>query len=283
MQPSQPTLAVITDEVSPRLEDGIAFALDEGLAWVDVRSVGGVNFLSLDRAEQQRAARAIRDAGLSVGCLATPLLKWPPPGRGAASLGDQFGFDRRGRTDAQLYADAFEAASILGTRNLRIFSFLTYDGFALDDLRGDLEQLLKLAEAHDGVLHVENEPVCNIRTVPDLTRLMQAWRHPRLNALLDIGNAWWAGAPPTAADLEAIMPFVTLMHFKDFDRQARRVVPVGEGDIPFSDLLRVCLGATKDRVPAFIVETHVPSDPAGATRRSVAGLRAALARALGSA
>jgi sugar phosphate isomerase/epimerase len=279
MPASQPTIGVITDEVSPRLEDGIAFALEQGLTSVDVRSIGGINFLSLDRPEQQRAARVIRDAGLSVGCLATPLLKWPPPGRGATTLGDQFGFDRKGRTDAQLYAEAFEAASVLGTRNLRIFSFLTYGGFQLDDLRPDLEKLLKLAEAHDAVLHVENEPVCNIRTVPDLMQLMQAWRHPRLHALLDIGNAWWAGAPPTAADLEAVMPFVSLMHFKDFDREARRVVPMGEGDIPFGDLLRLCLGATKDRRLALIVETHVPSDPAGATRRSVAGLRAALEKA----
>lgn len=276
MQHPPYTLSVITDEFSPRLEDGIAFAVEEGLTTVDVRSIDAVNFLSLDKPAQERAARQIKAAGLTVGCLATPLLKWPAPGKTAATMGDQFGFETAGRSTAQIYRDAFEAAALLGTRNLRIFSFLTYDGFQVEDLRQDLELLLKLADEYDAVLHVENEPVCNIRSVPDLVRLMQAWRHPRLKALLDIGNAWWAETPPAEADLVAVMPFVTLMHFKDFDAGARRVVPMGEGGIPYAGLIRLCLEAAKGRTLGFSIETHVPSDPARATRNSLAGLRACL-------
>ncbi|NJO24346.1 MAG: hypothetical protein HC868_17290 [Sphingomonadales bacterium] len=125
MQHPPYTLSVITDEFSPRLEDGIAFAVEEGLTTVDVRSIDAVNFLSLDRPAQERVARQIKAAGLKVGCLATPLLKWAAPGKEAATMGDQFGFDAGGRSTEDLYGDAFEAAALLGTRNLRIFSFLT--------------------------------------------------------------------------------------------------------------------------------------------------------------
>jgi sugar phosphate isomerase/epimerase len=270
------TLSVITDEFSPRLEDGIAFAIEEQLTTVDVRSIDAVNFLSLERWQQERAALHIKDAGLKVGCLATPLLKWPAPGKTAATMGDQFGFEARGRKPDEIYRDAFQAAAVLGTRNLRIFTYLTYDGFRIEDLREDLDMLLKLADEYDAVLHVENEPVCNVQSVPELVQLMQAWRHPRLRALLDIGNAWWADKPPSEADLVAVMPFVDLMHFKDFDARAKRVVPMGEGDIPFAELVRVCLDAAKGRTLAFSVETHVPSNPAQATRTSLAGLRACL-------
>lgn len=270
------TLSVITDEFSPRLEDGIAFAVEEGLKTVDVRSIDAVNFLSLDRPAQERAAQHIHAAGLKVGCLATPLLKWPALGKSAATMGDQFGFDSGGRSTEQIYRDAFEAAKLLDTRNLRIFSFLTYDGFRIEDLSQDLELLLKLADKYDAVLHVENEPVCNIRSVPDLVRLMEAWRHPRLKALLDIGNAWWAETRPSEADIVAVMPYVDLMHFKDFDGKARRVVPMGQGDIPFAKLVRVCLDAAKGRTLGFSLETHAPSRPAEATRESLAGLRACL-------
>lgn len=270
------TLSVITDEFSPRLEDGIAFAIEEQLTTVDIRSIDAVNFLSLERWQQERAARHIKDAGLKVGCLATPLLKWPAPGKTAATMGDQFGFEAKGRSPAEIYRDAFEAAAVLGTRNLRIFTYLTYDGFRIEDLREDLDMLLKLADEYDAVLHVENEPVCNVQSVPELVQLMQAWRHPRLRALLDIGNAWWADKPPSEADLVAVMPFVDLMHFKDFDARAKRVVPMGEGNIPFTELVRVCLDAAKGRTLAFSVETHVPSNPAQATRTSLAGLRACL-------
>lgn len=276
MQHPPYTLSVITDEFSPRLEDGIAFAVEEGLTTVDVRSIDAVNFLSLDRPAQERAAQRIHGAGLKVGCLATPLLKWPAPGKSAATMGDQFGFDSGGRSAEQIYRDAFEAAKLLDTRNLRIFSFLTYDGFKIADLRQDFELLLKLADEYDAVLHVENEPVCNIRTVPDLVQLMEAWRHPRLKALLDIGNAWSAEKPPSEADLVAVMPFVNQMHFKDYDGKARRVVPMGRGDIPFAKFTRLCLEAAKGRTLGFSLETHVPSRPAEATRESLAGLRACL-------
>ena len=278
MQHPPYTLSVITDEFSPRLEDGIAFAIEEGLATVDIRSIDAVNFLSLERREQERAARQIKSAGLAVGCLATPLLKWPAPGRAADTMGDQFGFDAKGRSTEQIYRDAFEAAALLGTRNLRIFTFLTYDGFRPDDLREDFDLLLKLADEYDAVLHVENEPVCNVQFVPDLVQLMQAWRHPRLKSLLDIGNAWWAEKPPTEADLVAVMPFVSQMHFKEFDAGARRVVPMGDGDIPYAGLIRLCLDAAKGRTLGFSIETHVPSDPAHATRNSLAGLRRCLER-----
>ena len=56
------TFSVITDELAPDPAVGIAFAVANGLDRVDIRSVGGVNFLSLDRDEQRRVARQIRDA-----------------------------------------------------------------------------------------------------------------------------------------------------------------------------------------------------------------------------
>jgi sugar phosphate isomerase/epimerase len=270
------TISVITDEVSPRLEDGIAFAVAEGLATVDVRSIWGINFLSLDRADQERAARQIREAGLEVGCLATPILKWPGPGQSAASAGDQFGFDRRGRSDEEIYRDAFEAASLLGTRNLRIFTLLIYDSFVLKDLQDEFEKLLRLAETYDAVLHVENEPVCNVMLVADLVDLMEAWKHPRLRALLDIGNAWWVGKPPSEHDLVAVMPYVSQMHIKDYSLESKGPAVLGEGTIPYDRDLRTCLGALDGRGITLTIETHVPADPANATRKSLAKLRSHL-------
>lgn len=267
------TLSVITDEVSPDLGTGLRFAASAGLGTVDVRSVGGVNFLSLERAEQTEIARQIRHAGFRVGCFATPLLKWPARGRASGTAGDQFGFDPRGRTTAELYDDAFAAAEILGTRNMRIFSLLTYDGFKLDDLEEDYGALLARADKFDMVLHAENEPVCNIRTVADLIGLMQAWRHPRLRALLDIGNAHATGAVPTAEELAAVMPSVDQMHFKDYALKSRAYVATGDGDVGYAECLPPCLAAARDRDLTLTVETHMPAEQPDASRRSLAALR----------
>ena len=266
------SLSLITDEVSPILSEGLAMAVEEGLPMVDIRSIGGVNFMSLDEPSQRAAARQIKDAGLKVNTLATPLLKWPAPGQGAADMGDQFGFDMRGRTHDRLYEDAFRCAEILGARNLRIFSLLRYDGFRLAGLESDYEKLLRLAEKHDATLHIENEAVCNLLSVADLVAAMHHWRHPRLRALLDLPNAW-RRVRPSEADVEALAPFVEQMHFKDWSEAKGGRVALGEGDIPFRALLAPIYAEAQTRNITFVVETHMPDEPAAATRRSLRALK----------
>src|SRR5690242_4388441 len=183
------TICLITDEVSPSLDEGLAFAREEGISVIDLRVIDGRNVLALSRGELADAAQRVRAAGVSVSCICTPLLKWSPPGKLARTEGDQFGFALGDRVARDVYAQAFAAAEILGARNLRVFSYLAYDDFRPDDLRGPIDDLLVLAEKFDMKLHVENESVCNIAGFAELEALVTAYRHPRLRALPDIANA----------------------------------------------------------------------------------------------
>lgn len=272
MRRSDLTLCLITDEVSPSLDAGLAFAHAEGIGTVDLRVIDGRNVLALSRAELASAGKRVRAAGLSVTCICTPLLKWSPPGKVSQDKGDQFGFELGDRAPSVVYAQAFEAAELLGARNLRIFSYLAYDGYRVDDLRETIDDLLALAERFDMKLHVENEGVCNIAGFADLGALVTAYRHPRLRALPDIANAYRKGLPPCAADLARLLPFSDILHFKDYSNAARRFVAVGEGDIPFTPLLAATLPAHAAPL-TLTIETHAPSEPAATTRRSVHGLR----------
>ena len=272
MRRSDLTLCLITDEVSPSLEEGLAFARAEGIGTVDLRVIDGRNVLALSRDELAGAAQRVRAAGLSVSCICTPLLKWSPPGKASQAKGDQFGFELGDRAPGAVYAQAFEAAEVLGARNLRIFSYLAYDGYRVDDLRGPIDDLLALAEKFDMKLHVENEGVCNIAGFAELEALVTAYRHPRLRALPDIANAYRAGLPPSSADLARLLPFTDMLHFKDYANAARRFVAIGEGDIPFTALLAATLPAHEAPL-TLTIETHAPSEPAPTTRRSVHGLR----------
>jgi L-ribulose-5-phosphate 3-epimerase len=270
---SRHTLSFLTDETGPDHAAALRFAVAQGLTTVDIRSIGGVNFLSLDADRQQAVACAVRDAGLTVGCLATPLLKWPAEGRGAATMGDQFGFDAKGRSTAELYRDAFDAAERLGTRRLRIFTLLAYEGFQPLDLARDFEQLLALAEERDCTLHVENEHVCNVGTIADLAAIGEAFPHPRLRLLLDIPNARYGGQLAVEADLPRVVPRVDLVHFKDFSDRDRRFVALGEGDVPFETLWPLTESLAGGRALTLTIETHVPDEQPGATERSLAHLR----------
>jgi sugar phosphate isomerase/epimerase len=267
------TIAFVNDELKAPLTSTIAFAEANGVQALEVRSIEGRNFLSLTPDEQKGVSRQIAEAGLKVVGLASPLLKWAAPGHAAGKLGDQFGFELGSRTLGDVARLAADAAHRLGTRNVRIFSYLTHDGFKLADLEPAIDELLAIAEREDLVLHVENEPVCNIQNETDLMALMQAWRHPRLKALLDIGNIYAAGGSPDAGRMAALMPFVDHMHFKDFAIGAgRRHVAVGEGDVPYGTFIKACLAAAPGRALTLSVETHVPDDPIGATRRSLVRL-----------
>jgi len=271
------TIGLITDEVSPSLDDGIAFARAEGIDTIDLRVVDGRNVLALSRSELAGAARRVAAAGLTVSCICTPLLKWSPPGKTAQTSGDQFGFELGDRAPRDVYAEAFAAAEILGARHLRIFSYLAYDGYRVDDLRGAMDDLLPLAERFDMKLHVENEGVCNIAGFAELEALVTTYRHPRLRALPDIANAFIRSMPPSAADLARLLPFTDILHIKDYDRTAGRCVAAGEGDVPLAPLLAATLPA-RDAPLTLTIETHARSEPVATTRRSVNGLRAMVDR-----
>lgn len=272
MRRSDLTLCLITDEVSPSLEEGLAFARTEGIGTVDLRVVDGRNVLALSRDELADAAQRVRAAGLSVSCICTPLLKWSPSGKTSSAKGDQFGFELGDRAPAAVYAQAFEAAEILGARNLRIFSYLAYDGYGVNDLRQPIDDLLALAEKFDMKLHVENEGVCNIAGFADLKALMLTYRHPRLRALPDIANAYRIGLPPSASDLAQLLSFTDILHCKDYANAQRCFVAFGDGDIPFAALLAATLPAHQAPL-TLTIETHAPSEPLATTRYSVHGLR----------
>jgi len=273
MHRSDLTISFITDEVSASLDEALDFAQAQDIRSIDLRVLDGSNVLSLAREELAGAARRVRAAGLSVSCLCTPLLKWSPPGKTSPKKGDQFGFELGERAPSAVFAQAFEAAEILGARNLRIFSYLTYEDYRVDDLFAPLGDLIALAEKFDMKLHVENEGVCNIAGFADLETLMLACRHPRLRALPDIANAQRSSSmPPSAAALARLLPFTDIIHCKDYSNVARRFVAFGEGDIPFAPLLAATLPA-HDQALTLTIETHAPTDAAATTRRSLEGLR----------
>src|SRR5262247_2524639 len=171
MRRSDLTLSLITDEVSPSLDEALVLACAEGIGTVDLRVIDGRNALGLTRGELADTAQRVRAAGLSVTCLCTPLLKWSPPGKVARAKGDQFGFELGERAPGEVYAEAFEAAQLFGARSLRIFSYLAYDGYRTQDLHEPIDALLRLAEKFDMRVHVENESVCNIAGFAELETL----------------------------------------------------------------------------------------------------------------
>jgi sugar phosphate isomerase/epimerase len=279
-------LAVIGDEIGPTLDEMVSFCAEHAVRRLDMRTVEGRNLLGLSLEEGGTIARRIEQAGLIVPTLVSPLLKWPAPGRSSDGGKVDFAFDPADCPADDPLVHAFDMATVFGAEKIRVFSHLRYPGYRPSDLFGPLERLADLGATYSINVEIENEPVCNIGTMGELAEFFASMEEAmapgplpvQLRPLVDIGNAWAMGAPPTDTEIAALAPLVDLIHLKDRDTAANRTVPLGDGNIPWAaELTRLLTEAAKAPAPIpqihASIETHCPQDGRNATARSVAALR----------
>ena len=279
-------LAVIGDEIGPSLDEMISFCNEHEVRRLDMRTVDGKNLLGMSLEEASVIARKIEAAGLSVPTFVSPLLKWAAPNKGTEGGKVDFAFDPSDCPADDPLVHAFDMATVLGAERIRVFSHLRYPGYKPTDLIGRFERLADLGLTYSVAVEIENEPVCNIGSITDLAEFFTAMAeavepNPMpavLRPLVDIGNAWSIGKPPTDAEIAQLAPLVDLIHLKDRDTSAKRTVPLGDGDIPWAAELTRLLTETAKRPHPIreihaSIETHCPQDGRNATARSVAALR----------
>jgi sugar phosphate isomerase/epimerase len=279
-------LAVIGDEIGPSLDEMISFCGENQVRRLDMRTVEGRNLLGMSLEEGGAIARRLETEGLSVPTFVSPLLKWPAPGKSDAGGNVDFAFDPADCPAEDPLVHAFDMATVFGAEKIRVFTHLRYPGYKPADLFGRFERLADLALTYSINVEIENESVCNIGSLAELGDFFAAMEEAmapnampaHLRPLVDIGNAWAMGAPPTDAEIAVLAPLVDLIHLKDRDLSAKRTVPLGDGDVPWAmELTRLLTEATKARNPVreihASIETHCPQDGRNATARSVAALR----------
>ncbi len=268
-------LSVIGDEVGPSLAEMISFCKENDLSRLDMRTVDGRNLLGMTLAEVETIAATLRKEGIEVPCFVSPVLKWAAPGKEETTGKVDFAFDPTTCPISDPLAHAFDIATVLGAPHIRVFSYLRYPGFAATDIEAEIDRLTDLGARHDVFVEMENEPVCNIGSVAEQATFFRDLTEvpDYLRPLVDIGNSWSIGQPPTAEDIAFLAPRVDLIHIKDRDVTGKQGTPVGDGNVPWAmELKRLLEGVTGTRVIASL-ETHCPPDGRNATAKSVAALR----------
>jgi sugar phosphate isomerase/epimerase len=273
--PTRLALAVIGDEIGPSLPEMMSFCAENDVRRLDMRTVDGRNLLGMTLDEVDAIGRQLRAAGLTVPTFVSPVLKWAAPGKAPTDGKVDFAFDPSTCPADNPLAHAFDVATVLGATKIRIFSFLRYPGFKPKDLEAAMDRLVDLADRHDVTIEVENEPVCNIGSIGELTGYFASLIEPssRLRPLVDIGNSWIMGQPPSDDDFETLGPMVDLIHLKDRDFEAKRTVPLGDGQVPWARELERLLAHVVEPEVVASMETHCPQDGRNATAKSVAALR----------
>lgn len=215
-------LSAFADEIDPDIDVQIKVCRENGVTHIELRSVSGINVLEL-KGEQRDTIRAkLRDAGIGVACIGSPI------GKVAIDKPWNEHFDR--------FKIAVEQAQFFGAPLIRLFSYYPAGG----EGKGDIET------HRDEVLRRFGEKVAFVRDVPvtlvhenekgiygDIGRrcldLMQSINSPKLRTAFDFANFVQCGEKPLD-NWALLKPYTTHIHVKDALMGSGKVVPAGQGD-----------------------------------------------------
>ncbi|WP_285725595.1 sugar phosphate isomerase/epimerase family protein [Psychromicrobium xiongbiense] len=214
------------DEIDqdPHVQVAVLQAL--GARYIEVRSAWGVNIVSLS-AEQLADLKAVLDVrGMSVSAIASPI------GKVSVDLPVEHELNR---LDA-----AINAAKVLGTQYIRIFSFY-YEGDAAAVRDAVIERMRALAaraeEAGVVLLH-ENEKDIFGDIPSRVLDIIQSVDSPALRVAWDAANFVQVGVRPFTEAYEMLRPYLDYVQVKDARLADAQVTPAGEGDGQLADTVR---------------------------------------------
>jgi len=178
--------SAITDEVGSSEEESFAFAKKYGLRWVEIRSVPGTNddYETRPVNELRAFARKLKDHGLQVSFLDSPLLKFALPDFDPVSRDPETAEQRAKRIRVGKHMlehrtddlrRALEAAEILGVRKVRVFAFRRVRDRekAMPVVAEILAGMAEAAGKRGVRLLVENEGSCNVATCAEAAELLK--------------------------------------------------------------------------------------------------------------
>lgn len=111
-------ISAFADEVSPRLDEQIAYLRHAGVKWLEVRFVDERNITTLSSAEAAEVRARLDAAGIGVSAVASPIGKYP--------------LDAAFEPHLELFRHTIRLAQILGTKLIRVFSFYAPAGDGID-------------------------------------------------------------------------------------------------------------------------------------------------------
>jgi predicted dehydrogenase len=249
-------ISIINDEISDKIEDVVLFLQEHKLRYVELRSFNRANIANIPMARLKKYAAYLKKNNIKVSGLASPLLKWESEKsarhRSRSSLSDRHFYDHQGDSARKIFA----MADIFGTKYIRIFSFLQYKNFKVSDLDEAVGRLISLAEKHNKILLIENEPVCNINDLDGLIKFIEHFNNRRLRILFDLGNIYKQGNRLDYHKLARIKKYIEYFHIKDYSFDKKQYVALGEGGINYKRFI----SWIKQEIGGnmfFSLETHV--------------------------
>jgi sugar phosphate isomerase/epimerase len=220
-------LAAFADEISPELDEQVAFCAGNGITHFELRGVYGKNVLDFDSTLRGEIRTKLRAAGLAVACIGSPIGKvkitdpWPAH------------FER--------FKIAVDAAEYFAAPMIRVFSYYPPEGGDIVKYRSEVIGRFQIKcdylADRDIVLVHENERHIFGEKGQECLTLMKQVNSPKLRSAFDFANFVQAGERPNK-NWPLLKPYTQHIHVKDALLKDGKVVPAGEGDGDVAAILR---------------------------------------------
>jgi len=216
-------LSVISDEISQDFQRVVDVCREYQVPLVEPRSVWDTPPHKLSDEQLAEMKRILDAAGMGVACIASPFLK--------CDLGNEEQY----REHLGILRRCIEMAHFFGCNIIRGFTFWkTGPAEAVwQQLLDAYAEPIKICEAEDVYIGIENEASTHIATAAEAERLYQDLASDRVKAIWDPANEVYAedGELPYPDAYRRMRPYLIHVHIKDAVRgpDGTRCVPVGIG------------------------------------------------------
>ena len=223
-------LSAFADEVVEDFLAQVEFLAGERVGHIEPRFINKKNIMDLTKGELDEARAMIRDHGLKVSAIGSPI--------GKVKLDEPF------EPHLDKFKHAVDLALFFEAPYIRMFSYYAPEGKNIDDYREQVTERMAakvevLADADVTMVH-ENEANIYGHSAENCVDLVEAVDSPKLRLVYDPANFVWGEKMTNNVEVcwPVMKPYVVHIHIKDWKLGAADVGSMpGEGDGQIKELL----------------------------------------------
>ncbi len=223
-------LSAFADEVTEDFLEQVKYLAAERVGHIEPRFINKKNIMDLTKAELDEAGTMIRDHGLKVSAIGSPI--------GKVKLDEPF------EPHLDKFKHAVDLALFFETPYIRMFSYYAPEGKNINDYREQVMERMAakvevLTDAEVTMVH-ENEANIYGHTAENCVDLCETINSPKLRLAYDPANFVWGEKMTNNVEVcwPVMKPYVVHIHIKDWKLGAADVGSIpGEGDGQIKELL----------------------------------------------
>jgi sugar phosphate isomerase/epimerase len=221
------TLSAFADEIDPDLNVQMDVLDQHEIKFIEMRGVNGQNITAYTLDEVRELKKQLDQRGFRLSAIGSPI--------GKIKITDDF------EPHLELFKHTLEIAKIMETKYIRMFSFFMPEGEDPAQYREEVLKrwrgFIKAAEGSGITLLHENEKDIYGDTPERCLDLLTSLDCDYVRMTFDPANFVQCGEETYPKAFNMLKDYIEYMHIKDAKADSKQVVPAGQGDGKFREIL----------------------------------------------